>query len=140
MAYHLRAQPRWYGGSLQEAVEGYWRALQLNPSDMSVLLARGQVFVECDEFNWAVKDLALALDSIGEVPAQIESERTNLRRTRETDSPLFTQGLVSSFALQRNLISPSLFAPRMRGPITIELKLFARMASKAVLLRTTNLP
>jgi len=68
VAYHLRGQSHWYGGSLSDAVADYSRALELNPKDVSAFLGRGQVFMERRDFNRAIEDLDAALGSIDSVP------------------------------------------------------------------------
>jgi len=67
VAYQLRAEARWYGGRLSEAVADYSLALELNPKDASTLLGRGQVFLECRDFSRALEDLDAALGSIDSV-------------------------------------------------------------------------
>jgi tetratricopeptide (TPR) repeat protein len=68
IAYHLRAESHWYGGSLSDAIADYSRALELNPKDVSAFLGRGQVFMECRDFSRALADLDAALGSIDSVP------------------------------------------------------------------------
>ena len=68
VAYHLRAESHWYGGSLSEAVADYSQALELNPKDVSAFLGRGQVFMERRDFNRAIEDLDAAIGSIDSVP------------------------------------------------------------------------
>jgi tetratricopeptide (TPR) repeat protein len=68
LAYHLRAESHWYGGSLNEAIADYSRALELNPKDASAFLGRGQVFMECRDFSRALEDLDAALGSIDSIP------------------------------------------------------------------------
>jgi tetratricopeptide (TPR) repeat protein len=68
LAYHGRAESHWYGGSLNEAIADYSRALELNPKDVSAFLGRGQVFMECRDFSRALEDLDAALGSIDSVP------------------------------------------------------------------------
>jgi len=67
VAYHLRAQSHWYGGSLSDAIADYSRALELNPKDVSAHLGRGQVFMECHDFSRALEDLDAALGSMDSV-------------------------------------------------------------------------
>src|SRR5437899_11933151 len=43
VAYDLRAESHWYGGSLSDAIADYSRAHELNPKDVSAFLGRGQV-------------------------------------------------------------------------------------------------
>jgi tetratricopeptide (TPR) repeat protein len=64
LALHHRAESLWYGGSLQEAIADYSLVLKWNPNDASALLGRGQVFMECGEFDQALKDLDRALQLI----------------------------------------------------------------------------
>jgi tetratricopeptide (TPR) repeat protein len=64
VAYHLRAESHWYGGSLSDAIADYSRALELNPKDVSAFLGRGQVFMERGDFNRAIEDLDVAMGSI----------------------------------------------------------------------------
>jgi len=68
VAYDLRAESHWYGGSLGDAITDYSRALELNPKDVSAFLGRGQVFMECRDFNRALEDLDAALGSVDSVP------------------------------------------------------------------------
>lgn len=68
LAYNLRAESHWYGGSLRDAIVDYSRALELNPRDASALLGRGQVFMECQDFSRALEDLDAALGSMDNVP------------------------------------------------------------------------
>ena len=68
VAYHLRAESHWYGGSLSDAITDYSRAVELNPKDVSAFLGRGQVFMECRDFSRALEDLDTALGSIDSVP------------------------------------------------------------------------
>jgi len=68
VAYDLRAESHWYGGSLSHAIADYSRALELNPKDVSAFLGRGQVFMECRDFSRALEDLDAALGSIDSVP------------------------------------------------------------------------
>jgi tetratricopeptide (TPR) repeat protein len=68
VAYNLRAQSHWYGGSLGGAIADYSRALELNPKDVSAFLGRGQVFMERREFDRAIEDLDAAMGSIDSVP------------------------------------------------------------------------
>jgi len=68
VAYQLRAESHWYGGSLSDAVADYSRALEFNPKDVSAFLGRGQVFMECRDFSRALEDLDAALGSIDSVP------------------------------------------------------------------------
>jgi tetratricopeptide (TPR) repeat protein len=67
VAYNLRAESYWYGGSLNDAIADYSRALELNPKDASAFLGRGQVFMECRDFSRALEDLDAALGSIDSV-------------------------------------------------------------------------
>jgi tetratricopeptide (TPR) repeat protein len=67
VALELRAESRWYGGSLREAIDDYSRALELKPNEASAFLGRGQVFVECREFGRAVTDLDSALKALDEI-------------------------------------------------------------------------
>jgi tetratricopeptide (TPR) repeat protein len=68
IAYDLRAQSHWYGGSLTDAIADYSRALELNPNNASAFLGRGQVFMECRDFKRALEDLDTALGSMDSVP------------------------------------------------------------------------
>ncbi len=68
VAYDLRAESHWYGGSLSDAIADYSRALELNPKDVSAFLGRGQVFMECRDFSRALEDLDAALGAIDSVP------------------------------------------------------------------------
>lgn len=67
-AYHHRAMSLWYGGRLSEAIVDYSRSLDLSPNDVSSLAGRGQVYMECKEFNRAIQDLKIAIGSIDVVP------------------------------------------------------------------------
>jgi len=58
----------WYGGRLSEAIVDYSRSLDLSPNDVSSLAGRGQVYMECKEFNRAIQDLKIAIGSIDVVP------------------------------------------------------------------------
>jgi len=75
LAYNFRAGSLWYSGELREAIGDYSRALELNPKDSLALCGRGQVFVECGEFERALKDLDVALENIVQVPIQDEGYR-----------------------------------------------------------------
>ena len=66
-AYHLRGQAFWYGGKLQEAVADYSQAIELNPSDVSAFLGRGQVLVELGDFDRSVEDLNRGLNDFSKV-------------------------------------------------------------------------
>lgn len=68
IAHHLRAESHWYQGRLQDALHDYSRALELDPSDFSALLGRGQVFVEDGRFESAVKDLGASLGVFDSIP------------------------------------------------------------------------
>ena len=68
VAYHLRAESHWYGGSLSDAITDYSRALELNPKDASAFLGRGQVSMEFHDFRRALEDLDAALGYIDSVP------------------------------------------------------------------------
>jgi tetratricopeptide (TPR) repeat protein len=69
--YHYRAMNFWYVGRLAEAVADYSRALELKPSDPSMLSARGQTYAESGEFDKAMGDLDGALRELRNSPSPI---------------------------------------------------------------------
>jgi tetratricopeptide (TPR) repeat protein len=69
---------------LQEAIDDYSKALELNPQDIIAQMGRGQVFGECGEFSRAIEDLDFVHD--------------NLEQTRMGDGSLKTQVQAYSFS------------------------------------------
>lgn len=62
-AYSLRASSFWYMGELQEAIEGYSKALELDPQNILARSGRGQVRAESREFGPALEDLDFAISN-----------------------------------------------------------------------------
>jgi len=63
-AYRARASALWYSDRLQDAVNDYSRALELNPLDILSRSGCGQVLAELGESTRAIEDLDVALRAI----------------------------------------------------------------------------
>ncbi len=61
--YSLRASSFWYMGELEEAVEGYSKALELDPQNILARSGRGQVLAESRKFGPALEDLDFVLNN-----------------------------------------------------------------------------
>ena len=70
VGYHLRASSYWYSGEYVEAIEDFTRLLNFNVAS-EVRGSRGQVYAEMGEYDLALQDLDLALES----PDQTDSSR-----------------------------------------------------------------
>jgi tetratricopeptide (TPR) repeat protein len=76
--FSLRASTLWYMGELHQAIDGYSKALELNPQDILARSGRGQVLAEAREFARAIEDLDFVHNNLEQSQVS-ESVRTQLQ-------------------------------------------------------------
>jgi len=81
-AYRARASAFWYSDRLQDAINDYSRALELNPVDILSRSGRGQILAELGESTRAIEDLDVALRTI-ETTARPDESRVHWCRAAE---------------------------------------------------------
>jgi tetratricopeptide (TPR) repeat protein len=67
-AFHCRGIHLWYSGHPEEAIADYNRSLELKPDNAFVLVGRGQILVELDRGQDAIRDLEKVLQLANTFP------------------------------------------------------------------------
>jgi tetratricopeptide (TPR) repeat protein len=91
-AYSLRASSLWYMGELRKAIDGYSKALELNPQDILSRSGRGQVLAESREFSRALEDLEFVHDNLEQTQIS-ESVKTQIQAYTFSGSAFAHAGL-----------------------------------------------